>query len=552
MSQALAAQVERMGRQQAALVELARAGLAAEEAVRRVVEVAAEILRVARASVWLLSPDRQTLACLALFELPTRLHSAGVVLAATDYPAYFAALDTGRAIDADDARSDPRTREFCEGYLKPLGITAMLDAALRESGEVAGVLCCEHVGAARRWTADEVGFAGALADQVALARSEARRRQLEQDLYQSQKLEALGTLAAGIAHEINNPLAYVRSNLEFVADVVADPDRGSLAQLSEAVSEALGGLERVGGIVKGLGRFSRRGTTSRGAVDVAAAAAAAAKLAGNEIRQRASLVMEIPAVPPVSADETGLVQVLLNLLLNAAQSFRMPDPAGHEIRLSCASGLEYVEIEVSDNGPGVAPDLVGKIFDPFFTSKPVGHGTGLGLSISHSIVKSFGGELRFDSQPGRGTTVRVRLPVALATAVPLAEMQPPIAHQRARFLLVDDESGLVNAVVQYFERTHDVVGVTTGGEALELLSGGEHFDLILCDLMMPGISGMDIYDRLMEVAPESARRMIFMSGGAYTAQAAAFLTRVNNERLAKPFGMRQLRALIEASLVRPV
>ncbi|HEU5056694.1 MAG TPA: GAF domain-containing protein, partial [Kofleriaceae bacterium] len=227
-SRELSEQIGRMARQQEALVRLARRGLAegdaVQQAIREVTREAARAIEVERASVWLLSADRQELRLVTLYETSPDRDSRGVVLLASEYPRYFDALESGRAIDAQDACSDPRTSEFRDGYLEPLGITSMLDAAIRDGGRVTGVVCHEHVGAQRIWTSDEIAFAGAIADQVALILSTAERLRLEQDrermrleLIHTQRLESIGTLAAGVAHEISNPLAYIATNLEYIA-----------------------------------------------------------------------------------------------------------------------------------------------------------------------------------------------------------------------------------------------------------------------------------------------------------------------------------------------
>ncbi len=549
MSRELAQQVERMRRQQSALVDLARAGGLPDDVVRRVVKVAGDTLDVARSSVWLLSDDRQSLSCLSLFERPSRVHSGGAVLSANQYPRYFAALESGRAIDAHDARSDPRTDEFRDGYLVPLGITAMLDSAVRVGGEIVGVLCCESIGADRTWSTDEIGFVGALADQVALARAEAQRRQLEGELLQAQKLEALGRLSAGIAHEINNPLAYVQSNLDFIAVLVSSSESGIAPEVSDAVQEALQGLQRVASIVHGLGQFSRRSGQDRRPVDVAAAIDAASRISLSEVRHRARLVVEVSPVPSVLADETGLVQVLLNLLVNAAQAIGEGDAARNEIRVSAVRRDDAVEIAIRDTGGGIPPEVLDHIFDPFFTSKPPGKGTGLGLSISHAIVKSFGGQLRLESALGLGTTAIVRLPFGEeASASPPIDSAPPSRLGRARCLFIDDEEALIRCMCRYLQKSHDVTGVTSGAAALALLQAGERYDVILCDLMMPGMTGIEFHQHVERWNPEVARTLIFMTGGALTTDAEEFLRNNENDRLVKPFPMGHLRRTVEARL----
>jgi signal transduction histidine kinase/CheY-like chemotaxis protein len=552
---ALAEQVDRMRRQQAALGELARRqrrlGADADAALREICELAADTLGVARASVWRLGADRQELRCLALYELPERKHSAGLVLRAPDYPRYFAALESGRAIDAHDAREDPRTSEFRSGYLEPLGINAMLDAAIRDEGRVVGVVCHEHVGPARAWTSDELAFAGAMADQAALVLAAAERHGLEQErermraqLLQAQKLESLGTLAAGVAHEINNPLAYLSTNLDFIADALADPSRAAKDELLDAIRDAQLGIERVRLIVRDLRTFSRGSGREKKQLDVRATLDDAVKMSWNEIRHRAILVKDYRDVPPVLADELGLGQVFLNLLLNAAQAIDEGHADRHEIRVSTRTAGAHVEIEVRDNGKGIAPELLPRIFDPFFTTKPIGQGTGLGLSICLSMVQAEGGTIAVTSSPGQGSTFTVRLPAQTGAAPTPAP--PPLlaAGRRARVLLVDDEEALVTAVCRYFRHEHEMVGETKASAALERLKAGERFDVILCDLMMPEMTGMELWDEAMRIDPAICERMVFLTGGAFTPRAREFIERVAAARVDKPFRMHELRALL--------
>jgi signal transduction histidine kinase/CheY-like chemotaxis protein len=552
---ALAEQVDRMRRQQAVLGELARRqrrlGADADAALREICELAADTLGVARASVWRLGADRQELRCLALYELPERKHSAGLVLRAPDYPRYFAALESGRAIDAHDAREDPRTSEFRSGYLEPLGINAMLDAAIRDEGRVVGVVCHEHVGPARAWTSDELAFAGAMADQAALVLAAAERHGLEQErermraqLLHAQKLESLGTLAAGVAHEINNPLAYLSTNLDFIADALADPSRAAKDELLDAIRDAQLGIERVRLIVRDLRTFSRGSGREKKQLDVRATLDDAVKMSWNEIRHRAILVKDYRDVPPVLADELGLGQVFLNLLLNAAQAIDEGHADRHEIRVSTRTAGAHVEIEVRDNGKGIAPELLPRIFDPFFTTKPIGQGTGLGLSICLSMVQAEGGTIAVTSSPGQGSTFTVRLPAQTGAAPTPAP--PPLlaAGRRARVLLVDDEEALVTAVCRYFRHEHEMVGETKASAALERLKAGERFDVILCDLMMPEMTGMELWDEAMRIDPAICERMVFLTGGAFTPRAREFIERVAAARVDKPFRMHELRALL--------
>jgi signal transduction histidine kinase/CheY-like chemotaxis protein len=508
---------------------------------------------VERAGIWRFSEDRQELLLADLYDRRTDRHSRGAVLHASDYPRYFEALDSGRAIDAHQVRTDPRTSEFTESYLEPLGISSMIDAAIRGGGRVLGVVCIEHVGPSRTWAGDEIAFAGALADQVALVLLGAERIRLEREqermrleLIHIKKLESIGTLAAGVAHEISNPLGYIAANLDYVAarlDRLHDPC--VVREIRRATMEAQLGADRVRRIVTDLKRFARRETSEPGPTDLRAVLDTAISMAWNEIRHRARLVRDYGPPVLVVADDDRLVQVFLNLLLNAAQAIEDGQRDENEIRVRTRQEGAELSIEIQDSGGGISPESLAAVFDPFFTTKPVGVGTGLGLSICHSIVTSLGGTIQVESARGRGSTFRVRLPVhTQATRGCEVARRTVELPRRARILLIDDEPFFINAVTRLLEGEHDVRGLTSGREALQLLDAGESFDLILCDLMMSEMSGIEFHAELARRAPERAARMVFMTGGAFTARARSFLQATTNRCVEKPLDLETIDELI--------
>jgi CheY-like chemotaxis protein len=271
------------------------------------------------------------------------------------------------------------------------------------------------------------------------------------------------------------------------------------------------------------------------------------RMAWNEIRHRARLIKLYGVVPNVEANEGRLGQVFLNLIVNAAQAL----PEGHaeqnEIRVSTRLHGGRVVIEVSDTGAGISPEIIGRIFDAFFTTKGVGVGTGLGLAICHRIVTDMDGELTVDSTVGKGTTFRVVLPIASQAAIEeAAPSAEPISvpGRRGRILVVDDEEIVLRSVQRLLSKEHDVVAVVKAKAALSLCADGETFDVILCDLMMPDMTGMDLHGELSRVAPKQAGRMIFMTGGAFTAKAWNFLADPAREHVEKPFSPTTLRAVV--------
>ena len=381
----------------------------------------------------------------------------------------------------------------------------------------------------------------------------AERRKMQEQLLISDRMASVGTLAAGVAHELNNPLAALVANLDLLARDLSEV--ALAAELSERLRDVFAELrdaresaDRMRHIVRDLKIFSRSAEDEpRGPVDVHRVLESSLRMAHNEIRHRATLLKDYTRVSLVQANEARLGQVFLNLVVNAAQAIGEGAADKNQIRVSTRQNTAgAVVVEIRDSGSGIAPDHLARIFDAFFTTKPVGVGTGLGLSICHRIVRSLGGELEVESELGAGSTFRVVLPPASASEeVPKsapAKSQP--ATRRGRVLVVDDEPMIATAIRRTLGLEHEVVLTSAAATALERITQGEEFDVILCDLMMPQMTGMDLYDELVRTAPRQADRMVFLSGGAFTAAARQFLEDVPNQHLEKPFDTRQLLALV--------
>jgi CheY-like chemotaxis protein len=219
-------------------------------------------------------------------------------------------------------------------------------------------------------------------------------------------------------------------------------------------------------------------------------------------------------------------------------------------------GPDHVVIEVADDGPGIAAADLPRVFEPFFTTKPEGIGTGLGLAICRTIVDSLGGDISVHCPPTGGTSVRVRLRAASAdeerTTSPPLPPPSPASVRRGRLLLVDDEVRLANLLVALIGDRHDVTVATNADEALARLRAGEGFDVLLCDLMMPGMTGMDLHEIVCRERPDMAPRFVFLTGGAFTERAAAFVAREDITTILKPFDLAQLEATIQSRLARQV
>jgi PAS domain S-box-containing protein len=398
---------------------------------------------------------------------------------------------------------------------------------------------------------------------LALLRDVTERKQLNARLALADRMVSVGTLAAGVAHELNNPLAYVNANLAFVAerlgrvsDLVAHapgilPDDADLAvQLEEATRDARAGAERMRIIIRDLKTFSRGDDEKTGAVDLRTVIESCVNMAWNEIRHRARLTKELPELPPVRGNEARLGQVFLNLLVNAAQAIPEGGADGNEVAVTAHAEPDRVVVEVRDTGCGIPAEHLPRIFDPFFTTKPPGVGTGLGLSICHSIVTGLGGEISVESVAGSGTVLRVVLPVAERAAPPRAAPAAavPVTRPRGRILVVDDEPLVGTVLERTLHGEHDVTVVTSARAALDRIDRGATFDLVLSDLLMPEMSGMDLYRALERKDPRLARRMIFLTGGAFTPAAREFLASEPVLCVEKPFELEAFRAILARRL----
>ena len=385
---------------------------------------------------------------------------------------------------------------------------------------------------------------------LVIGRDLGQRRELQAQLIQADRFSAVGTLAAGVAHEINNPLAYVLLNLEYLLRETPkfDGDPATVSRLMERLDEVRHGASRVRTIVEELKAFSEKDTDVHTPVDLARVVRSAARLCAQDLQGRASLSLELTDTAVVMGNAARLEQVVVNLLINAVQA----SPKGREGRIVMAlSKVDHqVQLEVTDDGAGISSEHVNRVFDPFFTTKPAGVGTGLGLPICHSIVRSHGGDISVSSAPSQGTTFRVLLPAASEAETvpePASKATPAERARRGRVLVVDDEPAVATMLSRVLEDDHDVTVETTAREALNLLLSQE-FDVVLCDLLMPSMSGMELYRELAAKRPGMEDRIVFMTGGAFTQRAADFLSQLDNPRLEKPFDLDRVLELVRAAL----
>jgi signal transduction histidine kinase/CheY-like chemotaxis protein len=390
------------------------------------------------------------------------------------------------------------------------------------------------------------------------------RRLMQETLAKTDRLASIGRLSASVAHEINNPLSYIITNTHFATEQLSDFVDGKLSveelradasDIVAALTDSCEGAERVRKIVADLKSQARGDDASPKPTDVGAAVTAAVKLVSKDARERATLVVDMPDLPLVTANEGRLVQVLVNLLTNALQA--LPERPHDENRIEVSGRLEgaRVVVDVRDNGMGIGPKTLRHLFEPFFTTKPQGEGTGLGLFLCHSIVKSFGGDIGVQTKVGEGSTFSIRLRQAEADAslaTPAAASDAPdSARHRGRLLVVDDEVPLGRALGRQLGRRHDVVVVSEGSQALALLRRDSAFDVVLCDVMMPGVSGIDVFQNAKAECPGLERRFLFMTGGTFTEGARRFIAQSGVPRLDKPLDLRVVEREIERRIANP-
>ncbi len=372
------------------------------------------------------------------------------------------------------------------------------------------------------------------------------RAEAETKLQQAERFASLGRLAAAVAHEINNPLSYVKGNLTYAAQFGA---ARSSVEVREALSEALGGVERIRLIVDDLRGLIRSSNAATPEADVARAAQSAAAIAESHTRAKANVHIDVAPRCYAQCDEPRLSQAILNLMINSAQALRDGHRDEHLISIRAFRRSAVVHIEVEDNGPGIPASIVQRVREPLFTTKPVGQGTGLGLALVEGTLRSYGGTVEIESRVGR-TVVTLTLPaldeIRDRSSPKVHDEDPNVA---LRILICDDEPLVARAMKRHLG-AHDVVLVSGGRQLLDRIAEDHSFDLVFCDLMMPEVSGMDVYDRIMTGSPQWAARFVFMSGGTFTDRAQALRATPGIQFIEKPVSVDDLKAAVRAAMQR--
>lgn len=390
-----------------------------------------------------------------------------------------------------------------------------------------------------RATSPSLPYAGRHSRGVVITvRDVTEERGLQEQLFQSSKLAAIGELAAGLAHEINNPLTAVLGYAELLLMDVKD----------ENVRESLDNIRRQGlrarDIVQNLLRFARARELDQGGVDLNVAVRQTVDLLRRQLELDNIQVVETydPDLPPPSADASQLQQVVLNLLQNAHDAISLSGKGSRVMVRTRRSGKDKLAFEVEDDGPGIPKDTRERIFNPFFTTKPPGKGTGLGLTISHKIVENHGGRISVRSRRGGGARFVVELPLRHLPDPPASEegLKPGDQPSGLRILLVDDDPDVLKVTGRMLEEAgHHLDKADRAQEALERLAGAD-YDVIILDIKMPDLSGQDLYRLLEEQHPELTPRVLFVTGLAMARETESFLQKTGRPLLNKPFSSEDL------------
>ncbi len=369
-------------------------------------------------------------------------------------------------------------------------------------------------------------------------------------LIQSEKLSAVGQFVAGVAHELNNPLAVVIGFSELLLERETDE---KIRSHQEMIGKS---AQRCQKIVANLLSFARDHQPERKPTWINGIMDEVIELMAYELRtSNIEVTRDFQAIlPPIIADPHQLQQVFVNILGNARQAIEGFRPDGRIIvRTRAKEG--FILVEIADNGPGIKPEHVRRIFDPFFTTKPAGKGTGLGLSLVSGIVREHGGRIDVESGAGLGATFVVELPITAEQAPPgRATVQPPARTVRPAgssgrmILVVDDEEWILALAQELLWAVGHGVETAPDGEAALAAIQRRNFDAIVCDWKMPGISGVQFYQRLLEARPQMAERVLFMSGEVIDQSFQEFLRRGEKTCLAKPFPVEDFRNAVEKVL----
>lgn len=433
------------------------------------------------------------------------------------------------------------------------------------SERLVGVLVISRLVNPRAFRKPDVETTAVIASQTLLALENMR---LVRQAIASERFATVGQVATSIAHEVNNPLAYLlasqqllREQLDHVvvlcnqlsAGAEADELRATFTaagghafvhELVEAADDVREGAARVRDILRDTRALAQTHDARPAPFDINEAIRSALRIVAAELRHKAEVTTQLAGGLRVVGVPGQLSQVFVNLLINAAEAFG--DTEGNQLQVTSKRVGNHIVITLSDNGPGIPREQLPRIFDAFYSSKGAS-GTGLGLPMSRDIVRAHAGEISVASTRGIGTSFSIVLPLAVNAPQWRATTPPPFAKpasERARLLFIDDDASILRTYRRWFSREHEVVAVDSGHEALTAIRERADFDLVICDLSMPAMSGMQLYRLVQDEFPQLAGRFVFATGGATQRDLEEFLRSVPNRVLEKPFDLAVLRDLI--------
>ena len=392
------------------------------------------------------------------------------------------------------------------------------------------------------------------------------------------RLRAIGRLAAGLAHEVNNPLTFVLANLEslreshqivrrFVRKLRVDlaedgeispkafeqvTEEANLEEVMDDVADMLTdcnkGMHRIQDIARSLGTFSRAGDEQAELIDLGRVVDDACAMVFNQIRYRARLVKRFEPIPMVAAYPGRVAQALVNMLTNAVEAIDGGAYEKHRIVVSTRLENEDVIISISDTGVGIDDGDEARIFTPGFTTKAHEGGMGVGLSLCKRVAEEHGGRVEAHRLPEQGTRFELIIPTDTGLQpIERKRESRPISEApvtRSRILIIDDDAMVLSALRRRLRRRYETVTVLGGVEALARLAEDSDFDAIICDLMMPEVDGKSFYDTIQQRHPELVDRVVFMSGGAFTPRLRRFAASVSNPVLQKPVTREHLESML--------
>lgn len=379
-----------------------------------------------------------------------------------------------------------------------------------------------------------------------LSTSRQQLQTTQAQLVQSEKLAGIGEFVAGVTHELNNPLTTVIGFAELLQRADLSP------QHQRYLDHIVKGAHRSHKIVQSLLSFARQHKPERKLVKLHDLIEATIEILAYQLRTSNIQVTTRfdPNLPKVMADAHQIQQVFLNILNNARQAIEGFRPKG-SIMITTEGVGDTICVVIQDDGPGISPENLKKIFNPFFTTKEVGKGTGLGLSLCYGIIQEHGGKIEVRSNPGEGAAFTIILPVAIEAEQPSSEPRA-VGDKTAvfcngagkRILVVDDEEGILTLVREAFAANGFELDMARDGETALRLLREKDYDVIICDWRMPGLNGQQIYERLAAFKPELASRLIFVTGDVISKGVQAFMRQCGNTCLSKPFSLQEIRLAV--------